>query len=719
MTSSELQASPFTDCIQSIASIVLPVLILSGCSRVMHQQPAAPPPPPTGEIFVTSYAENAVIAYRPGASGNVAPDLRIGRVLASPSGVARDRRGKLYVTNAALNTISIFAPGANADTPPIATIRGGNTRLDGPAPIVIGASGKIYVANAEYPGSAGSVNVYQAGAQGNVAPIATIRGKKTGLHWCSGIALDSSDRIYVTNGGGASKLAPSITVYPADANGDLAPISTIAGRRTGLISPTGIALDSRGTIYVADAGRSFPSPGRVEVYPAGSNGNVAPIATISGKATHLYAPAAIALDSRARIYVANYHAEQIGRGAIQPNQDSITVYAAHSRGDVAPIAEISGGDTSLNSPDGLMLDPSGNIYAANTGPWNGYPGTVTAYPPGSSGNVKPLATIRGGADTGISRPMAIALDSGGNIYVANLDSSVTVYTAGTDRNVQPAATIKGANTRLCPNGIAIDSKENIYVVNKFQGALGDRFRPEENLSVTTYPAGSDGNVVPAAVISGPRTGLRSLAGIAVDSAGNVYVANGGGDLLEKAGRWVNQAGSSSVTVYRVGGNGDVAPIATIIGAHTGIDFSESLGLGIGIAVDSRGRIYIANSGGGFLHEGSVTVYPSLANLSEQAGYPDVKPITTISGVDTMLVHPQAIALDPLGRIYVLSEDIEAKPEIGRITVYPALGDRAGHLDAPPIATIEGSNTELDTLADGIAVLGPTEAPSGDYPPVGK
>ncbi len=47
-------------------------------------------------------------------------------------------------------------------------------------------------------------------------------------------------------------------------------------------------------------------------------------------------------------------------------------------------------------------------------------------------------------------------------------------------------------------------------------------------------------------------------------------------------------------------------------------------------------------------------------------------------------------------------------------LHPALGDHAGNLDEPPIATIEGSNTEVDTTADGIAVLGPPEAPTGDY-----
>jgi sugar lactone lactonase YvrE len=257
----------------------------------------------------------------------------------------------------------------------------------------------------------------------------------------------------------------------------------ISGRRTELISLLGIALNSRGTIYVADAGRAFPSPGNVRVYAARSNGDTAPIASIGGKDSGLYAPAAIALDSSGKIYVANYHAEQVGRGVIQPAHDSITVYGAHSHGDAAPIAEISGGETGLNSPDGIALDPSGKIYVANTGPWNGYPGTVTAYPAASNGDVTPVATITGGPDAGISRPEGIALDSSGNLYVTNTGdinpSSVTVYPAGTDHNVPPSAKIGDVHAPLSAQAIAIDSNGNIYAADP-RGRIGPVGPPGES-----------------------------------------------------------------------------------------------------------------------------------------------------------------------------------------------------------------------------------------------
>lgn len=95
--------------------------LIFGCNGVPKPPPAPTfahvekQAPPTAEIFVAAYMDNAVIAFPPGAHGNVSPSLRIGEVLTA-SGVARDSKGRLYVTNGFLNTISIFAPGADTDT---------------------------------------------------------------------------------------------------------------------------------------------------------------------------------------------------------------------------------------------------------------------------------------------------------------------------------------------------------------------------------------------------------------------------------------------------------------------------------------------------------------------------------------------------------------------------------------------------------------------------
>jgi hypothetical protein len=677
-------------------ALLLPALIL-GCSRISqpHLSPPPAPPPPTGEIFVTiSNLDNAVIAFPPGASGNVSPSLHIGQVLTA-SGVARDFSGRLYVTNDRLRTISIFAPGGDGDAPPIATIGGGNTRLDWPDAIALDASGKIYVANVTNVGSFDSINVYAAGAHGNVAPIATISGAATRLYAPSGIALDFSGKIYVTNGGGDSKSPPNVTVYPPNADGDVAPISIIGGSRTGLITPSGIAVDASGAIYVANSGREFPSPGTVQVYAAGSNGNAAPIATIRGAATHLHGPTAIAVDSSGRIYVANHYEEPPEYRGNVMIWDTVTVFAAHSRGDVAPIAEISGPHTGLNGPDGVAFDPNGNIYVANDGWSVPFGATVTAYPARSNGDVKPVATFKGGTDTGIERPGGIAFDAKGNIYVGNNPTSFSrldMYPAGTDHNVPPAAVIRGV-----AGAITVDSKGNIYAADP-RGRIGPvGIAGQSPGSITVYAVDTHGHLTPKAVIEGLATELAPRT-IAVDASGNIYSANLACGLYAA---YNARCLRPTVTVYRANSNGNTAPIATITSRYA---VSKGSPAWISVALDSRGRIYIANSVGGFLDSGSIDVYPALADLIAQPGYPDVKPIATIAGPHTMLARPLDIALDPLGRIYVLSGNNDAVPEIARITVYPALSDSRGDLDETPITTIEGPNTELDMGAGRIAVL---------------
>jgi len=142
--------------------------------------------------------------------------------------------------------------------------------------------GTLYVAN-----SAGnSVTVYAPGATGDVAPTRSISGVATGLLGPTGLALDGANNLYVTNPIGVNH---SVTVYAAGASGDVAPIRTISGGSTGLNSPRGVVLDGSGALFVANGNNS------VTVYAAGATGNAAPIRTISGASTGLNNPVGIAL----------------------------------------------------------------------------------------------------------------------------------------------------------------------------------------------------------------------------------------------------------------------------------------------------------------------------------------------------------------------------------------------------------------------------------------
>ena len=557
---------------------------------------------------------------------------------------------------------------------------------------------------------AGSVTVYsnaQAAAGGNVPPIATITGILTGLGQPSGIAIGpfvppallptpptptptftcdvgdcvksqsipskssatapvpaptataAAESVYVANNDCGPSASGCVTVYSLPLKSgtsnpaDVSPIATIAGPDTLLDDIEGIAVDQRGYIYVA----SFTVPGRILIYYPGSNGDVSPIATIAGPDTGLFAPWGLTVDPTGSgpalpaLFVAN------------SNGNSSTIYPLTANGNMPPAAAVDGPSTGLDSPTGLAVDSNGGLYLANNicglnficGLEEVPPGgSVTVYPPLSNGNVPPTANITGPA-TGISQPTGVAVDSSKNIYVLNFaagfadNGAVGVFTAGSNGNVAPIATITGPDTELCTSdgpGVAVDSGANIYVANDVQYFC---FDGGENLipdSITVYPAGSNGDAVPSAIITGPDTGLDNPNGVAVDSAGTLYVTNFGTFIeIDSGGEYSTAAPGGdppifdSVTVYPPGSNGDQVPSATIIGPNTGLLAP------FGVAVDSMGNIYVANYGSIFdiifFDNGDdyVTVYPPGSNGN-------VSPMATISGAATLLNGPWGIALGP-------------------------------------------------------------------------
>jgi hypothetical protein len=297
----------------------------------------------------------------------------------------------------------------------------------------------------------------------------------------------------------------SLTSYPRNADGNVSPTSTIAGSNTGLDTPADVAFGRFGNMYVADA------IGAINEYAFGADGNVRPVATIAGSNTGLSDPSSIALDRSGKIYVANFSSS-----LDFPTPGSITVYRAGANGNVSPIATIAGSNSAFAGLSGLAIDASGKIYAASE-TYNFSAPAILIFAAGASGNASPIATITG-SNTGLNGPQHIALDGAGNIYVANTggiavegegSGNVLVYAAGATGNVSPMATIAGSMTGLSdPEGIALDDAGNMYVANLGCGEPCPT-------SVTVYAAGAHGNVAPIATIAGSKTGLNGASSIAI------------------------------------------------------------------------------------------------------------------------------------------------------------------------------------------------------------
>jgi hypothetical protein len=308
-------------------------------------------------------------------------------------------------------------------------------------------------------------------------------------------------------------------------------------------------------------------------------------------------------------------------------QDKLLMFGANANGNVSPLATIAGGETKLNGPHALAFDAQRNLYVLN----EGFMGSINIYAPNVAGNARPIRAIEG-FNTGLrDGPEYLAVDRAGNIYVSEslardgngpaktvYSDEVLVFAAGANGDVKPVRTIKGPATRLDgARGIAVDTAGNLYVAN-CGVYVDDR---NTDMRVAVYALGANGNVTPIRTIEGPRTGLNRPFFVALDLAGNLHVANLRG----------YQKGVT-ITVYAPGASGDARPLRTIQGPpmHAAGD------MGNAVAVDGAGNVYLNDLDG---H--AVQVYGPGADGA-------TPPIRTIKGPNTQLRNPRFIAVWPLG-----------------------------------------------------------------------
>jgi hypothetical protein len=136
------------------------------------------------------------------------------------------------------------------------------------------------------------VNVYAPGANGNEAPVALISGNNTGIYHATRVAVDSKGRIYVSSDQQGTPAGCCVTAYAKNANGNATPIQSIGGAQSGLTGPDGIAVDSNDNIYITQYPPNSGTPS-VAVFKKGATGDVPPIRTIVGSKTGLDGPAGI------------------------------------------------------------------------------------------------------------------------------------------------------------------------------------------------------------------------------------------------------------------------------------------------------------------------------------------------------------------------------------------------------------------------------------------
>lgn len=313
----------------------------------------------------------------------------------TPQSAARENAGEthvkpaIYVANDLYRAASVtaYAQNAKGDVNALRTIAGSNTLIKQPSGIAVDMRGRVYVANLYGGGTSGDGNilVFASNANGNIAPIATIAQD---VYYPFGVALDSSDNVYVANWQGGS-----ITEY---ASGSHHLLRKIQGDDTGLY-PVGLTIDSEGEIYAVNNCECSSSSPTITVYSSTADNDARPLRTIGPQPQLYYPQGGIAVDAKGQILVTN----------AGYNRPGILVFARKARGADKPIRTIFGSKTQItNNVDGLALDGDGNIYVTTSLGSSGS-GSVLVFAPTAKGNIPPIREIVG-TKTGLVAPAGVA-----------------------------------------------------------------------------------------------------------------------------------------------------------------------------------------------------------------------------------------------------------------------------------------------------------------------
>jgi streptogramin lyase len=516
---------------------------------------------------------------------------------------------------------------------------GSAARFDHPAGVAVDGAGNIYVADYY---NATIRKITPSRVVTTVAGLAGQYGTTDGtgsaarFNTPNSVAVDAQDNIYVADSYSHTirKIAPGgvVTTFAGLAN---SPGSTDGtGDVARFNQPWTVAVDSANNVYVADnfnhVIRKITSSGVVTTL-AGSAGNPGS-ADGAGSAARFYHPASVAVNSAGVVYVGDGANNTIRK--ITPDR-VVTTVAGVPQQEGGGSADGTGSSASFANPSGVALDVARNVYVADTSN-----NTIRKITP--AGVVTTLAGLAGspGSDDGTGSaarfyiPKGVAADTTGNVYVADTQNCTirkitptgTVTTlaglAGSPGNVDGV----GSNARFAyPLGLAVDTSGNVYVADQDNYSIR-KITPEA--VVTTFAAPS------------ANESFGSF-GVAVDSAGNVYVPTNYYGLIRKitpeglrttvgtapgaTSLAVDNAGNIYVTIIEqniiqkinaVGVLSTIAGSPPLSGNVSGVGTAARFYRPQGIAADSAGNVYVADGNNHTIRIGhAVALAPQLANIS--------------------------------------------------------------------------------------------------------
>jgi len=619
---------------------------------------------------------------RPGFSGDGGPATQA--QLNAPQGLALDQTGNLYIADSKNNRIRIVSPAGIINTfagSGQVSPGGANTYNDGglainallhlPAGVAVDKSGNVYIADT------GDNLIREVTTDGLINSIAgdsypSYKGDAglavtAELHSPEDVAVDSSGNVYISDSANAviREITASTGIINFIAGNVTAPTTGqitgspnigysgdgAAANLAGLVTPFGLTVDSSGQVYFAENGdsriRMINTKGIINTIAGNGTAGFGGDGSM-GTSAEVSFPTGVAVDSSGNVYIADSLNRRIRKLASGGNISTVAGNGNYSySGDSGQAISAQ-----LNTPQAVATDSSGNLYIADT--VNNVVRKVTAA--GVISTIAGNGTAGSGGDGSaatsaqLHSPQGIAVDASGNVYVSDTQNArVRKISNGTINTVAGSGTAgfggdggSATSAQLnIPAGLSVDGAGNLYIAD----FSNNRIRKVTPGGAITTLAGNglagysgDGGAAANAQLTTP-------VGVATDSSGNVYI----GDTGNNAVRVVNSSGIIST----VAGNG--------LAGYSGDDgpaVSAMVGNPTGVAVDASGNLYIS--------DGSVRVRKVYSSgfINTIAGN-GARGYTGDGGVALFATMngPAGIALAPNGNLYIADSGNSAVREL--------------------------------------------------------
>lgn len=646
-----------------------------------------------GNLYVTDTGNHTVVKVSPDGKLTIAAGNGLkgfsgdggaatSASLDTPMGLAIDSAGNLYISDTGNCRIRMVTPGgvittvAGTGTPDFSGDGGPATKanLNQPQSLALDTAGNLFVsdtgnARIRRITSAGTISTVagneKAGLSGDGGPATS--ASLGGVVFCIptnapigigppcpnlGIAVDAAGNLFIADTG-------NHRIRRVDRQGI---ITTVAGTgQSGfagdggpagsamLNDPTGILADSAGSLYISDCTnlrvRRVSSAGVISTFAG--NGLVG-LAGDGGLATaaSFQWPVGLARDAGGNLFIADSSSLRVRR--VTP-AGIITTVAGNGRfrffgdGSTAPAA-------SLNFPRRAAVDAAGNLYIADTDNQRIRKVTPVGIISTFAGSGQPLtagAQVGPATEMPLAQPSAVILDAQSNLLIADtFHQTVQRVTAdgimrevpGTPWWPDIAGVSRGAGAGVYfPTGLALDSAGNLFIASSY---LVYRVSPN---GVPALLAGKPDCSCEFCVCrgfagdGGPATAAQLLGpnDVAVDAGGNVYIA----DTFNNRIRRVAPDGIISTVAgndsWGFSGDGGPAVKASLNGPY-------------GVTVDATGNLYIADTNNHRIRRVSPSGVITTVAGNGRPGYSGDGGL----GLDASLNQPTDVKLDKVGNILI-------------------------------------------------------------------